>query len=177
MLDISSPWLTYFISGSLYLLTHITHFTESPSYPLPLVPPLCSLYHSSFFLSDFCVYLNFIFLVYTVLHFLRFLNIYTFISLCWALAAAWAFSRHCEQGLCSSAVGLSCCGTWAPGLELFSNCSSQALERRLSSCGPWASLPRGLWDLPGSGIKPTSVVLAGGFFTTEPPGKPYFMIF
>ena len=27
-------------------------------------------------------------------------------------------------------------------------------------------------DLPNSGIKPESPSLAGGFFTTEPPGKP-----
>ena len=27
-------------------------------------------------------------------------------------------------------------------------------------------------DLPNSGIKPVSPALAGGFFTTEPPGKP-----
>jgi len=27
-------------------------------------------------------------------------------------------------------------------------------------------------DLPNPGIKPTSPALAGGFFTTEPPGKP-----
>ena len=27
-------------------------------------------------------------------------------------------------------------------------------------------------DLPGSGIKPMWPALAGGFFTTEPPGKP-----
>ena len=27
-------------------------------------------------------------------------------------------------------------------------------------------------DLPSSGIEPTSLVLAGGFFTAEPPGKP-----
>ena len=27
-------------------------------------------------------------------------------------------------------------------------------------------------DLPDSGIKPMSPALAGGFFTTEPPGKP-----
>ena len=26
-------------------------------------------------------------------------------------------------------------------------------------------------DLPNLGIKPTSLALAGGFFTTEPPGK------
>ena len=29
-----------------------------------------------------------------------------------------------------------------------------------------------MWDLLGSGIKPMSTALAGGFFTTEPPGKP-----
>ena len=27
-------------------------------------------------------------------------------------------------------------------------------------------------DLPGSGIRPPSPALAGGFFTTEPSGKP-----
>ena len=41
-----------------------------------------------------------------------------------------------------------------------------------SSCGPWASLLRGMWDRPGSGIKPTGLALITGFFTTEPPGKP-----
>ena len=30
-------------------------------------------------------------------------------------------------------------------------------------------------DLPKPEIKPTSPVLAGGFFTTEPPGKPNSM--
>ena len=29
-----------------------------------------------------------------------------------------------------------------------------------------------MWDLPGSGIEPMSPTLAGGFFTTEPQGKP-----
>jgi len=29
-----------------------------------------------------------------------------------------------------------------------------------------------VWDLPGPGIESTSPELAGGFFTTEPPGKP-----
>ena len=28
-------------------------------------------------------------------------------------------------------------------------------------------------DLPNPGIKPTSPALAGGFFTTESPGKPH----
>ena len=29
-----------------------------------------------------------------------------------------------------------------------------------------------MWDLPRSGIEPVSPALAGGFFTTESPGKP-----
>ena len=31
-------------------------------------------------------------------------------------------------------------------------------------------------DLPNPGIKPESPALAGGFLTTEPPGKPKFAI-
>ena len=49
------------------------------------------------------------------------------------------------------------------------SCGSQALEPRLNSCGAWASLLH-IWDLPGPGIEPVSPALAGGFFTTEPPG-------
>ena len=30
-----------------------------------------------------------------------------------------------------------------------------------------------MWDLPRPGIEPVSPALAGRFFTTEPPGKPY----
>ena len=33
-----------------------------------------------------------------------------------------------------------------------------------------------MWDLPGPGIELTSPALAGGFFTTEPPGKPHSSI-
>ena len=29
-----------------------------------------------------------------------------------------------------------------------------------------------MWDLPGPEIEPVSLASAGGFFTTEPPGKP-----
>ena len=29
-----------------------------------------------------------------------------------------------------------------------------------------------MWNLLGPGIEPVSPELAGGFFTTEPPGKP-----
>ena len=48
-----------------------------------------------------------------------------------------------------------------------------ALEHRLHSCGSLAWIPRGTWDLPGPGATPSPPALAGGFFTTEPPGKRY----
>ena len=53
----------------------------------------------------------------------------------------------------------------------FSSCGSQALERRLSSCGAQAQLLCGMWDLPGPGIEPGSPALAGGFLATAPAGK------
>ena len=55
----------------------------------------------------------------------------------------------------------------------FSSCGSRALERRLSSCGAWSYLLRGMWDLPEPGIEPVSPALAGRFLNTAPPGKPY----
>ena len=53
-----------------------------------------------------------------------------------------------------------------------SGCSSWALKHRLNSYGAWAQLICNMWDLPRPGIDPMSSALAGGFFTTEPPGKP-----
>ena len=68
---------------------------------------------------------------------------------------------------------------------LFSYCRTQALGHLgFSSYGSglWSTssvvwytsldAPH-MWDLPGSGIKSMSPALTGGFFTTEPPRKPY----
>ena len=86
------------------------------------------------------------------------------------------FSSCSEWGL------LSGCSAQAPGCNGFPcgqakavgrvGCGSggcRALEHRPNSCGARAYLVQGMWDLPGSGIKPMSPALAGGFFTTEPP--------
>ena len=94
-----------------------------------------------------------------------FLNlIYLFIYL--FLAGARAFSR---------------CGKWGP---LFiavrgpltiaaSLVAEHRLQmRRLSNCGTWAQLLRGMWDPPRAGLEPVSPALAGRFSTTVPPGKP-----
>ena len=91
---------------------------------------------------------------------------------------ARAFSSFGERGYSS----LRCTGFSLRWLLLlrstgsrrmgFSSCGVRALERRLSSCGAWASLLRGMWDLPGSGLEPMSPALAGWFPTTVPPRKP-----
>ena len=102
---------------------------------------------------------------------------------------ARAFSSCLERGLLFIAVRrllvvvASRCGARALGARAsvlvacgLSSCGSRALERRRSSCGAWAQLPRGMWDLPGPGIEPMSPALAGRFLTTAPPGKsPVFL--
>ena len=76
-------------------------------------------------------------------------------------------------------------GAWALVVEAhrfsscgsgFSTCGSQALEHRFNSygsCGLVAS-----WHVGSSQIRDqTHVSCIGRFFTTEPPGKPYFILF
>ena len=55
----------------------------------------------------------------------------------------------------------------------FGSCSSQASEHRLDSCGARAYLLLGMRDLLRRGMEPVSAELAGGFFTAEPPEKPW----
>ena len=43
---------------------------------------------------------------------------------------------------------------------------------RLSSCGPRALLPCGMWDYPEPEIEPVSPVLQSRFLTTREPRKP-----
>ena len=52
------------------------------------------------------------------------------------------------------------------------SCNLQAPELGLTSCGPLAQLPCGMWDLPRPGIELVSLALQGGFLTTGPPGTP-----
>lgn len=56
-------------------------------------------------------------------------------------------------------------GSRAPGFRVaahdLSSWGSWALEHRLRSGGAGASLPRGLWHLPGAGMEPASPALAG----------------
>ena len=84
-------------------------------------------------------------------------------------------------GLRFCARAFSSCGKWGPlfiaAHGLLTVMASLAAEhrlqtRRLSSCGPWAQLLRGMWDLPTPGLEPASPALAGRLSTTAPPGKP-----
>ena len=78
----------------------------------------------------------------------------------------------------SAVLGLRC-SAQASHCGGFSYCRARALgawasvvvARGLSSCGTWALLLQGMWDLSGLGIKPLSPALAGGVLTTAPPGK------
>ena len=40
-----------------------------------------------------------------------------------------------------------------------------------------AQLLLGMWDLPGPGIEPMYLLLAGGFLTTGPPGESSTVVF
>ena len=99
------------------------------------------------------------------------IGLFTYFLFHWVFFAARSSSSCSEQGLLSSrSARASPCGG-------FSCCRARAPELRLSSCGTWASLPRGMWDLPGSGIKHMSPALAGRFSTTGLPGKSQVFVF
>ena len=79
------------------------------------------------------------------------------------------------------ARAFSSCGKWGPLFITVRGpltvAASLVVEhmlqtRRLSSCGSWAQLLCGMWDLPRPGLEPVSPALAGRFSTTAPPGKP-----
>ena len=62
-------------------------------------------------------------------------------------------------------------------VQLFATSRTVALQAPLSMGFPrqegWSGLPfPSPGDLPDPGIEPMSPALAGGFLTTEPPGKP-----
>jgi len=63
------------------------------------------------------------------------------------------------------------CRAWASRCAGFC-CGARALERMGTDiCGAQALLLWGMWILLRLGIEPASPSLAGGFLTTEPPGK------
>ena len=88
---------------------------------------------------------------------------YSLVAVCGLLIAVTSLvAEHGLQVVWTSVVA-------AHGL---SSCSSRSPEHRLNSFGAWAQLLGSMWHLFGSGIELVSPALAGGFFTTEPLGKP-----
>ena len=98
-----------------------------------------------------------------------FFNFYLFIYLwlCWVFVSVRGLSLIAESGGHSSSrcAGLS--------LIVASLVPEHRLQtRRLSSCGSWAQLLCGMWDLPRPVLEPVSPALTSRFSTTAPPGKP-----
>ena len=103
--------------------------------------------------------------------------IYLFACLFIYLWLCWVFVAVCRLSLVAASGGYSlmrCVGFsllwflffWSTGSRHmgFGSCGLRAVEHRLSSCGAWPQLLRGMWDLPRPGIEPVSPALAGGFF-------------
>ena len=89
-------------------------------------------------------------------------------------------------GLCFCVRAFSSCGKWGPLFIAVRGpltiAASLVVEHRLqthrlSRCGSWAQLLRGMWDLPRPGLELMSPALAGRFPTTAPPGKPQYILF
>ena len=70
-------------------------------------------------------------------------------------------------------AGASPCRTQASHCSCFSSWRAQTSEHRPSSCGSWALLLLGLWDLPRPGIELVFPVLQGRLLTSGPSGKPH----
>ena len=125
-----------------------------------------------------------------LIFFISLFYFYLFLAVLGLCCRAWAFSSWGEWGLLFVLV----CGLLTAVASLvaehrlqacrllgvhasvvvacrLSSCGSRDLEHSLSSCGTWAQLLRGMWDLPGPGLKPMSPASAGGFLTIAPPGK------
>ena len=89
----------------------------------------------------------------------------------------WAYSIAVVHGLLIAVTslaerGLSGVQASVVGAHGLSSYGSWALQHRLNNCGPGAQLFHSICDIPGPGIEAMSPAFTGGFFTTEPPGKP-----
>ena len=133
------------------------------------------------FLHVFTDTLSLVFLIITILKGVRsYLAVSLIrISVKWMLLhvciyfwLCWVFVAPCGLSLVAASRGylLRCEGFLLQWLLLLQSTGSRV--HGLGSCSTWAQLLCGMWDLPGSGIEPVSPALAGGFFTTKPPGKP-----
>ena len=80
----------------------------------------------------------------------------------------WVGTALCLWYVASLCSGFSCCGARALRNLGLRSCGSLAQQLWHMGLVAW-----GTWDRPGPGVELVSPALASGFFTTEPPGKPY----
>ena len=118
--------------------------------------------------------------------FIFFNNLCVYFWLCWVFIAAWPSLSLRQVG---TTLQLQCMGFSLQRLFLLWRTGSRMLRlQELQRVGSVAVTPglQGtgcvvvahkfschMWALPGSGIEPMSPAVAGSFFTTEPPGKPF----
>ena len=136
----------------------LSHFVSA--YPSPSLYPQV---HSLVSLCLFCV------CVWNTEHFLFFfflISFYLFMAVLGPRFCVRAFSSCGERGPLFIAVHGPLTIAASPVVE------HRLQTRRLSNCGSWAQLLRGMWDPPRPGLEPVSPALAGRFSTTVPPGKP-----
>ena len=157
-------WGRGLVSSAAHLLTGLAPLSAPGSCASPLC--LCDL--SSFYLF---IYLYFILFIFGCIRSSLLSVGFLYLQRVGATLCCRARASHCG--------GFSCCGARAPGARAsvvvacgLSSCGSRAPEHRLSSCGAWAQLLRGMWDPPGPGLELVSPALVGRFPTTVPPGKP-----
>ena len=106
--------------------------------------------------------------------YILFMYVCMYVWLCWVFVSVRGLSLVVARGGHSP----SWCGghssSRCAGLSLSRPLLAQhrLQTRRLSNCGSWAELLRGMWDPPRPGLEPASPALAGRLSTTAPPGKP-----
>ena len=87
-------------------------------------------------------------------------------------------SYFCRDFFFSTLVLVLSCSVMSDSFATPWTVARQApLSMEFSGQEYWSGLPFPLpGDLPNPGIEPVSPALADGFFTTEPPGKPFFTL-
>ena len=146
------PW-TFHINGSYNPWPFVTVFL-----PLSIIPLLWTSLYKYLFENLFSIlgmYLGVEFLGFMVILSLTF----------WGNTKLFSTVRACSVALSHVQLLVT---PWIVACQdsLFMGLSRQEYWSRLPFPPPG--------DLPDSGIKPKSPELAGGFFTTEPPGKTLF---
>ena len=109
---------------------------------------------------------SYFFYANVALYFLIYLFIYLFLAVLGLCFCARAFSS------CGKRRPLFIAVRGPPTIAASLVAEHKLQMRRLSSCGSWAQLLYGMWDLPRPGLEPVSPALAGRFSATVPPGKP-----